>query len=133
MSTKSPVTQSRTTRRKQSPIVRPKTRRTVSKLAISDGTVFVQLGFRKTETENLLIRSHLMIALAELVAERTQVEAAAMLGVSQPRVSDLVRGKIGMFTIDALVNMLSCRCSGPTIDGADRFAPQQQVKSDAAG
>jgi predicted XRE-type DNA-binding protein len=37
----------------------------------------------------------------------TQGEAAQLLGVSQPRVSALVRGKIDLFSIDALVKMLS--------------------------
>ena len=35
----------------------------------------------------------------------TQAEAAARFGVTQPRVSDLMRGKIGLFALDALVNM----------------------------
>jgi len=73
----------------------------------SDGNVFTDLGFPAAEAANLKMRSQLMIELCDLVAGKTQVEAAALLGVSQPRVSDLVRGKIGLFTIDALVNMLA--------------------------
>ena len=59
--------------------------------------------------ENLRIRAALM---AELVAYlqrsgMTQAQAARQLGVTQPRVSDLTRGKIDLFSIDALVNMIS--------------------------
>ena len=73
------------------------------------GNVFADLGFPAVEAENLKIRSFLMGELRSLIAARglTQVAAAELLGVSQPRISDLVRGKIGLFTIDSLVNMLT--------------------------
>jgi predicted XRE-type DNA-binding protein len=35
----------------------------------------------------------------------SQAQAAALLGVTQPRISDLMRGKINLFALDALVNM----------------------------
>jgi len=56
---------------------------------------------------NLALRAELMRALARHIerAGITQAEAARRLGVSQPRVSDLVRGRIERFTIDRLVNM----------------------------
>ena len=59
------------------------------------------------EAENMKLRSGLMMALkAHLArAELSQAEAAQLFGVSQPRVSDLVRGKINLFGLDALVNM----------------------------
>jgi predicted XRE-type DNA-binding protein len=71
------------------------------------GNVFLDLGFDVAEAENLRIRSRLMIALTRYVQDRklTQLGAAKLMGVSQPRISDLVRGKIGLFTIDTLVNM----------------------------
>lgn len=72
------------------------------------GNVFADLGFAPAEAENLKIRSNLMDAVCERIADMSQVDAASLLGVSQPRVSDLARGKIGHFTIDALVNMLAC-------------------------
>jgi predicted XRE-type DNA-binding protein len=61
------------------------------------------------QRENLKIRSALMIALKEhIVAEAmTQSQAAKKFGVTQPRISDLVRGKIDLFAIDTLVNMLA--------------------------
>jgi len=50
-----------------------------------------------------------MSALQDLMEERglTQVQAAKLFGVAQPRVSDLCRGKIDRFTIDTLINMLA--------------------------
>jgi len=50
-----------------------------------------------------------MARLKELIASRrlTQADAATLFGVSQPRVSDLVRGKIDLFSIDTLVDMLN--------------------------
>ena len=56
---------------------------------------------------NLALRAALMRAIVRHVERSgvTQAEAARRLGVSQPRVSDLVRGRIERFTIDRLVNM----------------------------
>lgn len=61
------------------------------------------------EAETMKLRSSLMIALAEHIRREglTQAQAAKRLGVSQPRMSDLIRGKIDLFSIDTLVNMLS--------------------------
>jgi len=58
-----------------------------------------------TEAENMKLRSRLMIAIGEAVAawDMTQTEAARRLGVTQPRLSDLLRGRIGNFSLDALV------------------------------
>lgn len=52
-------------------------------------------------------RSELMIELAEQIRRSgwTQRDAAAQLGVTQPRVSDLVRGRIELFSLDMLVDM----------------------------
>ena len=57
--------------------------------------------------ENMKLRSVLMIALKEHIAHvgLSQSQAAKMFGVTQPRVSDLMRGKIDLFGLDALVNM----------------------------
>lgn len=59
------------------------------------------------EAENMKLRSGLMRSLKDYI-ERTglnQTEAAKLFGVTQPRVSDLMRGKINVFALDALVNM----------------------------
>jgi predicted XRE-type DNA-binding protein len=71
------------------------------------GNVFEDLGFPAEEAANLKMRARFMGELRGLIAGLTQAEAAERLHVSQPRVSDLARGKIGLFTIDALVNMLA--------------------------
>jgi len=61
------------------------------------------------EAENMKVRSALMIALMQRIRESgwTQTEAAQRLGVTQPRVSDLLRGKINLFGIDTLINMVA--------------------------
>jgi predicted XRE-type DNA-binding protein len=82
---------------------------TQRKIVRSSGNVFEDVGFAPEEAEHLRIRSALMATLRELIATRgwTQAQAARLLGVTQPRVSDLVRGKIDLFSIDTLVEMLS--------------------------
>ena len=59
--------------------------------------------------ENMKLRSSLMMALKEHIAQEsmTQSEAARKFGVTQPRISDLMRGRIELFAIDTLVNMLA--------------------------
>lgn len=59
------------------------------------------------EAENMKLRSSLMMALkAHIVrAGLSQSKAAKLFGVTQPRISDLMRGKINLFSLDALVNM----------------------------
>ena len=79
------------------------------KLTRSSGNVFRDLGFAEEEAAHLRLRSLLMIELRKLIEARdlTQKEAAALFGVTQPRVSDLVRGKIALFSLDTLVDMLA--------------------------
>lgn len=59
------------------------------------------------EAENMKLRSALMTALRDHIirSEMNQAEAARLFGVTQPRISDLMRGKINLFGLDALVNM----------------------------
>lgn len=59
------------------------------------------------EAENMKLRSILLTALKNHLtrAQMSQAQAAKLLGVTQPRVSDLMRGKINLFGLDALVNM----------------------------
>ncbi len=75
----------------------------------SSGNVFVDVGFSPEEAAHLLIRTDLMLQLTDVIEERglTQKAAAKALGVTQPRVSDLVRGRVELFSIDTLVEMLS--------------------------
>ena len=78
------------------------------KVQRSTGNVFRDLGFSKEEARNLKIRTDLMIRLSRLIESRrlTQAQAASLFDVTQPRISDLVRGKIDRFSIDTLVAML---------------------------
>ncbi|SSC66060.1 helix-turn-helix domain-containing protein [Ciceribacter selenitireducens] len=61
------------------------------------------------EAENMKLRASLMMALDRHIRTKgwTQAEAARRLGVTQPRISDLLRGKITLFSIDTLVGMLT--------------------------
>lgn len=79
-----------------------------TKLRRSTGNVFKDLGFPSAEAEHLRMRADLMIEISKVIAAKglTQSAAAALLGVTQPRVSDLVQGKIDRFSIDMLVAML---------------------------
>ena len=80
-----------------------------TKAELSSGDVFHDLGFDPAEAESLRIRAELMVKLREFMVRRklTQSAAAKLWGVTQPRVSDLVRGKIDLFSIDTLVDMLA--------------------------
>jgi predicted XRE-type DNA-binding protein len=61
------------------------------------------------EAANLTLRSELMDEIESIIKEGgwTQAEAAKRCGVTQPRINDLLRGRIARFSIDALVNIAS--------------------------
>lgn len=61
------------------------------------------------DAANMKARAELMRAITEYIRSNnmTQAEAAKTMGVTQPRISDLMRGKIDVFSIDTLVNMLA--------------------------
>ncbi len=75
----------------------------------SSGNVFKDLGFPKFEAENLKMRSQLMLQIEKYIAEHelTQSEAAEVFDVDQPRISKLLNGRIELFTIDKLLEMLA--------------------------
>ena len=79
------------------------------KVRRSGGNVFRDLGFPAHEAEHLLVRSNLMLRLEQEIKARklTQAGAAARLGVSQPRVSNLLSGRIELFSTDTLIDMLA--------------------------
>jgi len=79
------------------------------KITPSTGNVFRDLGFRREEAQHLLVRADLMIEVQKIIASRRlkQKAAANVLRVSQPRVSDLLRGRIDLFSTDALIDMLT--------------------------
>ena len=78
------------------------------KMQRGSDNVFADLGFPPDEAANLQLRSDLMIQLRKRLAALrvTQAHAARLLGVSQPRVSDLMRGRIDRFSIDMLIKLL---------------------------
>lgn len=71
----------------------------------SSGNIFLDLGFPPEEAAILLMRSELMVALKKFIVSKrlTQTEAAEILGVSQSRVSDLIRGKWEKFSLEMLI------------------------------
>ncbi len=75
----------------------------------STGNVFRDLGFPPEEAEHLLIRADLMIELQRRIEAQgmSQAAAAKRLRVTQPRISDLLRGRIDLFSTDALIDMLA--------------------------
>ena len=92
----------------------------------STGNVFVDVGFCPREAEHLRLRAKLMAALRQLIEQRklTQVRAAELLGVTQPRISDLMRGKIDLFSFDTLVSMLAV--AGMHVDMTIEAAAQRR-------
>jgi len=77
------------------------------KVTWGSGNVFLDLGLDKAEAENLKLRFELMMRIEEFYRKSgmTQAEAAKTLGLTQPRLNALLKGKIGQFSLDALVNI----------------------------
>ena len=69
--------------------------------------VWADLGFTPAEAQDLRIRSGMIVALRKFIKGKklTQARAAKLLGVTQPRVSDLLKGKIDLFSIGTLVKL----------------------------
>ena len=80
----------------------------VTHITPADGNIFADLGFEPVEAAKLLIKADLMIDIQQWVLSNKlkQEDAAKILKVSRPRLSDVMTGKIRKFTIDALVDML---------------------------
>lgn len=79
-----------------------------ARITRGSGNVFTDLGFAPAKAANLQLRSDLMIALRKRLTMfgTTQAEWAAVLDVSQPRISDLLRAKIDRFSVDTLIAYL---------------------------
>jgi predicted XRE-type DNA-binding protein len=79
------------------------------KVTRSSGNVFRDLGFPEEEAEHLRVRADLLIQIQKALEARglKQSEAAKLLGVTQPRVSDLVRGRLDLFSVDSLIDLLA--------------------------
>ena len=69
------------------------------------------------EAASMRARSSLMMSLAEVIRQQgmTQAEAAALFGVTQPRISDLMRGKVNLFSLDTLIDMAATAGMMPTV------------------
>lgn len=78
------------------------------KMVRGSANVFLDLGYSREEAQNLFLRSELMSQIERYVRSSglTQKECAARMGVTQPRLNDLMKAKIDKFSLDALVNML---------------------------
>jgi predicted XRE-type DNA-binding protein len=73
----------------------------------SSGNVFADLGFANPEEE--LAKADLALRISQLLSERklTQKQAASLLGVDQPKVSALLRGKLEGFSTERLLRFLN--------------------------
>jgi predicted XRE-type DNA-binding protein len=79
------------------------------KMTRSSGNVFRNVGFAPGEAEHLLVRADLLIKVQKLIESKrlTQAELARTLRITRPRVSDLLRGRIDLFSTDALIDILA--------------------------
>ena len=77
------------------------------KMTRGSGNVFADLGFDKAQAENLKLRAELMMRIEDYYRKSgmTQTGAADALGLTQPRLNALLKGKIDLFSLDALVNI----------------------------
>ncbi|PKO89475.1 MAG: XRE family transcriptional regulator [Betaproteobacteria bacterium HGW-Betaproteobacteria-12] len=69
------------------------------------------------QAASMRVRSELMMALQKWLKSEglTQAAAAGMFGVTQPRVSDLVRGRINLFSLDTLIDMAATAGLAPSV------------------
>jgi predicted XRE-type DNA-binding protein len=81
----------------------------MTKVSESSGNIFLDLGFPPHEAAVLLLRSELAEGLRQWMESEdlTQAKAAKRLGIAQPRVSEIVRGKIDLMSLDYLVGLCS--------------------------
>ena len=79
------------------------------KVQNGSGNVFTDVGFPPAEAHNLLLRAEMMMRVERHVRQSglTQQAAARLLGITQPRLNQLLKRKIELFSLDALVNMLT--------------------------
>jgi len=86
----------------------------------SSGNVFLDLGFPPHEASVMLLRAQLAEALRGWMEREglTQAQAAKRLGIAQPRVSDIVRNKVELMSLDYLVAL----CAKAKLDVGLRLA-----------
>lgn len=82
------------------------------------------------EAASMRARSDLMMNLAEVIRQQgmTQAQAASLFGVTQPRISDLMRGKVNLFSLDTLIDMAATAGMGSTVKvSMPKAAPVKRV------
>ena len=79
------------------------------KIERGSSNVFKDLGFADAEAESLLVRCDLMIEIEKIIEMNrwSQAQAAKILGIAQPRISELIHGNLERFTVDTLIRYLS--------------------------
>ncbi len=80
------------------------------------------------EAASMKARSALMMELSAAIQERsmTQSEAAEIFGVTQPRISDLMRGKVNLFSLDTLMDMAATAGMAPVVKVTKLKAPTRK-------
>lgn len=78
------------------------------KITKGSGNIFLDIGFPPEEAQSLLLRADLMLTIERFIRKSgmTQKNVAKLLGVTQRRLNLLLKHKIGLFTLDDLVNMV---------------------------
>lgn len=86
------------------------------------------------QAASMRARSALMMKLADVIREQklTQAAAARLFGVTQPRISDLVRGKINLFSLDMLIDMSATAGLSPQVVVAKPKAAKKRVAGKTA-
>ena len=81
------------------------------------------------EAASMRARSALMMCLSEVIREQgmTQAQAADLFGVTQPRISDLMRGKFNLFSLDTLIDMAATAGMAPTVRVAKPRMPRKRA------
>ena len=79
------------------------------KMTRSSGNVFRDIGFAPGEAEHLLVRADLLIKVQKLIETKrlTQAGLARTLRITRPRVSQLLRGRIDLFSTDEIIDILA--------------------------
>ena len=78
-------------------------------LTNASDNLFSDVGFAPDKAKLLKLKSHMMVVLIKHIRAKklTQTEAAKFFDVSQPRISNLIHGKLDLFSIDMLLSMLT--------------------------
>lgn len=86
------------------------------------------------QAASMRARSELMMALQGWVkiSGSTQADAARLFGITQPRMSDLMRGKIGLFSLDALLDMATAAGLEPHVTLKKPKAPRKRRAEELA-